>query len=124
LRLKIKQPKPVAAALVDLDLVRLLVVVDVEFVDPVMDTIDHFVEYFLRLRLDCLPCGVGMLLCPQNLQRIEDLALGCRDLEFPPKMIRILILSTVKHVSYNDHPWDREKVVVVQRWSPFRRSKS
>ena len=27
--------------------------------------------------------------------------------------------STVKPV-YNDHPWDREKVVVVQRWSLFR----
>ncbi len=32
------------------------------------------------------------------------------------------IESTVKPV-YNDHPWDREKVVVVQRWSLFRGSK-
>ena len=30
--------------------------------------------------------------------------------------------STVKPV-YNDHPWDREKVVVVWRWSLFRGSK-
>ncbi len=29
--------------------------------------------------------------------------------------------SAVKHV-YNDHPWDQEKVVVVQRWPLFRGS--
>ena len=30
-------------------------------------------------------------------------------------------VTTVKPV-YNDHPWDQEKVVVVQRWSLFRGS--
>ena len=30
-------------------------------------------------------------------------------------------MSTVKPV-YSDHPWDPEKVVVVQRWSLFRGS--
>ena len=34
-----------------------------------------------------------------------------------------MFLSTVKPV-YNDHPWDPEKVVVVQRWSLFRGSTS
>ncbi len=30
-------------------------------------------------------------------------------------------LTTVKPV-YNDHPWDRQKVVVVRRWSLLRGS--
>jgi hypothetical protein len=36
-------------------------------------------------------------------------------------LISIIFQITVKPV-YNDHPWDREKVVVVQRWSLFRGS--
>jgi hypothetical protein len=37
------------------------------------------------------------------------------------KSMRAYFVCTVKPV-YNDHPWDRKKVVVVQRWSLFRGS--
>ncbi len=36
--------------------------------------------------------------------------------------IKLLLLYSQTCVLYNDHPWDQEKVVVVQRWSLFRGS--